>query len=147
MQDEKQNEKTVVHTFQIEVMYQHLDIFGHVNNASYLTLLEEARWDLIETNGYGVDAIKEKQQGPTILDIKIRFKKEMKYKDKAIIKTFYPKVLSKKIMIISQEIQSLDGAVFCEAEFTFGFFDMVKRKLIEPPVEWIRAVKLNEHNT
>ena len=43
-----------VHDYQLVIREQHLDTFGHVNNAKYLEILEEARWDLITGNGYGL---------------------------------------------------------------------------------------------
>ena len=36
-----------VHEYALVIREQHLDTFGHVNNAKYLEILEEARWDLI----------------------------------------------------------------------------------------------------
>jgi acyl-CoA thioester hydrolase len=133
----------VIHTFPFEVLYQHLDIFGHVNNASYLNILEEARWDLIESGGYGINTILERQEGPTILEIQIRFKAEMKFKEKAKVLTYKPKFTHKKIMLLEQQILNSKMELCCQAQFTFGFFDMKKRKLIEPPELWLRAVKAN----
>ncbi len=37
---------------------QHLDTFGHVNNARYLELFEQARWDFITDNGFGLEQVK-----------------------------------------------------------------------------------------
>jgi len=133
--------KEIIHTFPFEVLYQHLDIFGHVNNASYLNILEEARWDLIESGGYGIQTITERQEGPTILEIQIRFKAEMKFKEKAVVQTFKPQFSHKKIMLLEQQILNSKQDICCQAQFTFGFFDMKKRKLIEPPELWLTAVK------
>jgi thioesterase-3 len=36
------------HTTRIRIRGYHLDLYGHVNNARYLELLEEARWSLLE---------------------------------------------------------------------------------------------------
>ena len=33
----------------------HLDTFGHVNNATYLQIYEEARWEFINQNGYATE--------------------------------------------------------------------------------------------
>jgi acyl-CoA thioester hydrolase len=46
-----------IHTYPLTIKETYLDTFGHVNNAMYLALLEEARWDLITTNGYGLKII------------------------------------------------------------------------------------------
>ena len=48
-------------TFVYETLIResHLDTFGHVNNATYLQLYEEARWELITRNGYGLAKVRE----------------------------------------------------------------------------------------
>src|SRR5678815_336967 len=65
------HEKTIV------ISEAHLDSFGHVNNARYLELLEQARWDLITERGHGIDVIRRTRSGPTILEINIRFLREL----------------------------------------------------------------------
>mgnify|MGYP002626401055 CR=1 FL=1 len=67
-------------TYRHEVLIKekHLDTMGHMNNATYLQLFEEARWDLITANGFGLKEIQQKKQGPTILEINLRFKKEIR---------------------------------------------------------------------
>ncbi len=118
----------------------YLDTFGHVNNASYLTLLEEARWDFITKNGYGLKKIQETGLGPTILEIKLVFLKELRLRDKITIET---KIISyeKKIGKLSQKMIR-DGDVCCDAEFIIGLFSLVERKLVLPTPEWLYAVGL-----
>ena len=36
------------HTTEIKIRGYHLDFYGHVNNARYLELMEEARWQMFE---------------------------------------------------------------------------------------------------
>ena len=48
---------------------KHLDTFGHVNNAVYLELYEEARWDMITKNGWGLDKVIKEKIGPIITSI------------------------------------------------------------------------------
>ena len=63
--------KNLVFTFEKMITEIHLDSFGHVNNAMYLQLLEEARWDFIHKRGFGLGVIQEKKIGPVILDLSI----------------------------------------------------------------------------
>ena len=64
-----------IFSYPIYIKESYLDTFGHVNNATYLTLLEEARWDLLNKNSYGLKKIQETGLGPTILEIKLSFLK------------------------------------------------------------------------
>ena len=57
------------HKTKIELRFADIDAFGHVNNAVYLTLFEEARWEFVTNRGYGLKQIQEKQQGPVILAV------------------------------------------------------------------------------
>lgn len=116
----------------------YLDSFGHVNNAVYLTLFEEARWDLITQNGYGLKKIQETQIGPTILEIKLTFLKELRVRENIIIETQLVSY-ERKVGKISQKMIR-DNEVCCEAEIVIGLFDLKERKLILPTPEWLSAI-------
>ncbi len=118
----------------------HLDSFGHVNNAVYAQLYEEARWDFITKNNFGLDRIKELQVGPVILDMKIRFKREMLNRETIKIKSRTSAMVSPKIMVLEQVMYKPNGKVASEAEFTIGFFDMKERKLVDASTEWLHAI-------
>lgn len=132
-----------VHEYDLLIREHHLDTFGHVNNAKYLEILEEARWDLITRNGYSLDEVIRRRLGPTILEINLRFQRELRNRQQIKIKTWlesYPG----KVGRIVQQIWDGDGNQYCEALFVFGLFDVVARKLILPTPEWIKAVGLTE---
>lgn len=129
-------------TFEYDVLIRelHLDSFGHVNNAVYVQLYEEARWDFITKNGFGLDYIQKHQVGPVILDLKVRFKRELKNRDKVKILSRTTQVMGPKIMVLEQSIVTADGKVASDAIFTVGFFDMKERKLIDASPEWLKAI-------
>ncbi len=51
----------------------HTDSFGHVNNARYLELLEEARWQFAEHHGL-IDLLTEANLGFIIMQMNLRFR-------------------------------------------------------------------------
>src|SRR6185312_17375102 len=65
----------------------HLDTFGHVNNAVYLEIFEEARWEIIARNGFGMEHIRATGLGPVILDIHLTFKHELRLRSKVTVRT------------------------------------------------------------
>lgn len=133
-----------IHTYAYVIKETCLDSFGHVNNAAYLTLLEEARWDLVTKNGYGLDEIKKTGLGPTVLSITLNFSKELRARDEIVIET-HMLSYERKIGKILQKIVR-NGEVCCEATFVIGLFDMNKRKLVLPTEAWLRAVGIeNKH--
>ncbi len=72
----------------IVIREEHLDTFGHVNNARYLEIFEQARWDLITDNGFGLDHVKSTGTGPVILEINLRFLREIKNREHLLIQSF-----------------------------------------------------------
>lgn len=124
------------------VLEQYLDVFGHVNNAAYLVLFEQARWDILTKNGYGLETIGQEKKGPVVLDVSLRFKKELKNRERMTIVSCVIDN-NQKIMKMKQEIFKADGELACDAIFTFGFMDLKLRKLIEPTSKWLEAVGIS----
>jgi thioesterase-3 len=58
-------------TFKIRTF--HADSFGHVNNARYLELLEEARWQFAEYHGL-IELLNEQNVGFIIMQMNLRFR-------------------------------------------------------------------------
>jgi thioesterase-3 len=58
-------------TFKIRTF--HADSFGHVNNARYLELLEEARWQFAEHHGL-LELLNEQNVGFIIMQMNLRFR-------------------------------------------------------------------------
>lgn len=129
-----------VFEYELVIKECHLDSFGHVNNAIYVQLYEEARWDFITKNGFGLDVIQRDQVGPVILDLQVRFKREIKNREVIKIQSQTREILSSKMMVLEQKMINSDGKIASEAVFTVGFFDMKTRKLIEAHPSWLKAV-------
>ena len=128
-----------IYRYPLTVLESHLDFMGHVNNAVYFQILEEARWEMITNNGYGVREIQETGIGPIVLDTHVRFRRELRLRQKVFIETqfvSFQKILAK----LAQKITDNEGQIYCEAEFTFGLFDTKRRKLVAPTPLWSKAL-------
>ena len=132
------------HDYEVLIREQHLDTFGHVNNARYLEILEEARWDLITRNGYGLDEVARRRVGPTILEINLRFQRELRNRQRIKIKTWVESYQGKIGKLVQQMWDDREENLCCEAVFTIGLFDMTARKLIPPDAAWLKAMGLTE---
>lgn len=117
-----------------------LDVFGHVNNAVYLEYFEKARWDFIEKGGYGLELIQKMQKGPVILEMNLRFKKELRNRDSIVILSKYKEMKNSLVMILYQEMRKDNGDLAASLELSVGLMDLVKRKLIKPTCEWFEAI-------
>ena len=126
--------------YKYKIKESDLDTFGHVNNASYVRLFEECRWELISEKGYDLKFIQEVQRGPIILGISVRYKKELTVRQNIVI-TCETKSYNKKIGILAQQMIDDSGDVCADAEISFGLFDMKTRKLILPDEKWMAAIQ------
>ena len=131
------------HDYALVIREQHLDTFGHVNNARYLEILEEARWDLVTRNGYGLAEVMRRRIGPTILEINMKFQRELRNRQRITIRSWTESYVG-KIGRFVQQIVDDEGNLCCDALFTIGLFDLNARKLIAPTPEWLKAIGLME---
>lgn len=125
--------------YQMLIKENHLDTFKHVNNATYLALLEEARWDFLSAEGIDLNSIHETGIGPVVLECHIRFLKELRLRETILIES---EILTfeKKIGVMRQDIFNQEKILSAHAQLTFGIFDMKNRKLILPPHQWLIAM-------
>ena len=125
--------------YSLIVRENHLDTFGHMNNAMYLQILEEARWEFITSKGFGLRDIQKIGMGPVVLEWTMKFVKELKLRQKITIES---QTLSYegKTGKLRQDILNDKGEVCFQGVMTFGLFDIRERKLILPTPEWLRAI-------
>ena len=127
------------HEYKTLIRERHLDSFGHVNNAQYSVLFEEARWEMISARGYDLKSVHETQVGTVILESTIRFKRELRLREEIRIQTKVV-ALSRKIITLRHLILKETGEIAAEATFTLGCFDLKERKLRTPTPDWLAAV-------
>jgi len=116
-----------------------LDGYHHVNNARYLDLYERARWDILEKSGLGRDTVHESKIGPVIIEVTVRFSRELLPGEKIkIITTSRRK--NELIFYFDQQMINEEGKVASKAVFTTSLFDLEKRKMIKADEVWLRAM-------
>lgn len=134
-----------VYEYDKEILEQHLDTFGHVNNAVYLQLYEEARWDFITKNGLGLKQILESKIGPVLLDVHMTFKSELGNREKIkIISQARSEMRNKFVMILDQKMVKENGKIASTLTLSVGMMDLKARKLISPSAEWLKALGVEE---
>lgn len=133
--------------YSCKILEHHIDTFGHVNNAITLQILEQARWDFITNGGFGVATIQKMRVGPVILDISVRFKREILLREEIEIESINYWNGKSKIMETHQHIyvfrEDFGKQLATHAEFKVGVMDLEKRKLIDLHPDWIKAVGID----
>jgi acyl-CoA thioester hydrolase len=100
-----------VHEKRIEIRWRDLDNFGHVNNAVYLTYLEEVRDEWIERalgEGAGWDFI--------LARVAIDFRRELTEADDLVVARCSLEGLGTSSVRTREELHTLDGELSAEAE-------------------------------
>lgn len=128
-----------IFSYSLLIKEHHLDTFGHVNNATYLELLEEARWEFLNARGVNLKSIHETGIGPVILEFQLKFLLELRLRQSITIES---QMISfdKKIGIMRQEIFNDEGKLCTQARMVFGVFDLKTRRLILPTAQWLLAI-------
>lgn len=135
-----------IYEYEFTILEHHLDTFGHVNNAVYLELYEEARWDFITKNNLGLKEIMETKIGPVLLDLNLTFKAELKNREKIkVVSQARAEMRNKFIMTLDQKMIKEDGKVASTLTISVGMMDLNARKLIAPTAEWLKALGLEEY--
>lgn len=129
-----------VHEYKFKVLESHLDTFGHINNATYLQLFEEARWDLITERGWGLKEVQTREIGPVILELNLKFKREIKNREIITVVSQSGDMLNKLVMTMHQKMIKENGDVGAILDIHVGLMDLKARKLIKPTSEWLAAV-------
>src|SRR3954447_25270803 len=120
MEDEEmEREQSWHHAFTLLIAERHLDVFGHVNNAVYLEIFEEARWDWITANGFGLREIREAGLGPVLLEARVRFQREVTNRERVLIRSRTVEYRG-KVGRVEQVMTREDGTVACTAEFVIA---------------------------
>ena len=128
------------HEYRTLIRENHLDTFGHVNNAEYLVLFEEARWEMITERGYSLHDVHKTHIGTVVLECSVRFRRELRLREKIVIRTRVKEFPAKRLVTLHQEIIKENGKLGAEATFLMGCFDLKERKLIVPHPNWLAAI-------
>jgi acyl-CoA thioester hydrolase len=74
-----------MHETRLRVRWSELDPYGHVNHAAYLTYLEQARIDALESIGWGMGAIEQAGFRVVVVQADLRFRRAAVAGDDLII--------------------------------------------------------------
>ena len=127
-------------TYEMDILERHLDSFGHVNNATYLEIYEEARWDILEESGRGLEYIIQNKIGPVVLDINITYKKELRNREKIKVESNFEEMKNRLVMTFNQRILNEQKQIVSEIKLSIGVMDLSTRKLLNPSDEWVKAI-------
>ena len=116
-----------------------LDFLGHVNHAKYLSMLEEARWEMISDRGYGLSALQEAMISPLSYKSTFNTKERFAIENASSLRHTRKCHLS-KVGTLEQIVRKENGQIAARATITYGVMDLKQRMLIHPPSIWLKAI-------
>ncbi len=123
----------------LKVRNYHIDGYGHVNNAQYLNLLEEARTQFMDDAGCPLEGFFEQGVYFFITDIHIKFKKPARLGDRLEISVWLP-VMRRAQMKFSQEIRLAgSGEIIANAVVSCGCIK--NNKIIPIPAQFLDVMQ------
>jgi acyl-CoA thioester hydrolase len=134
------------HKTKIEVRFADVDAFGHVNNAKYLTYIEQAR---VKYFNDIVDWLYDwSEEGIILAKADIDFINPILFRDEIIVFTRCARLGNKSFDLQYQIMRYKDGEETLMADCTTVMvaFDYVLKKSIILPDEWKQAIKKYEGN-
>jgi acyl-CoA thioester hydrolase len=101
-----------VHEKRIEIRWRDMDAYGHVNNAAYLTYLEEVRDEWLER----VLGDAGSAWGFVLARVAIDFRNELRQDDDIVVARCRLERIGTSSVRTREELRKLDGTLSAEAE-------------------------------
>jgi acyl-CoA thioester hydrolase len=113
-----------VHEKRVEIRWRDLDAYNHVNNAVYLTYLEEARDEWLE-QALGQDGA---AWGYVLARVAIDFRRELSQDDDQVVASCALARIGNSSVTTREELRTVDGVLAAEAEAVLVAVDPDSRK-------------------
>ncbi|MBK5285451.1 MAG: acyl-CoA thioesterase [Bacteroidia bacterium] len=125
------------HRTKVEVRFADMDSFGHVNNASFLTFIEQARIKYFDDiSGWHYDASKE---GVILAHASLNFIRPLDFKESLSVLTLCTGIGNKSISLVHRIIAGEKEEV-ATAESVVVAFDYTSMKSVSVPQKWRDAI-------
>lgn len=122
-----------VFSVRVKVRGYELDTQGHLNWAEYLHYAEHARWECLAAAGVTQDALIATGFGPVVLDLQVRFRRELRGGDEVDVTCVFGFSSSSRTYEIKQELRRANGQVCASLTSMCGLLDLRDRKLTMDP--------------
>jgi thioesterase III len=111
------------HVTEIKVRGYHVDAYGHVNNARWLELLEEARWRWLE-EAIDLRAWDDAGRGIAVLNIDVTYRRPAVRHDVLVLEAWMTRLGGKACVCRQRATNRATGEVLLDAAITFVLFDL-----------------------
>lgn len=129
-------------TYRTTTTADQVDVMGHLNNAAYLAIFEAARWAVLTETGVRWEELTRLGVGPVILDVALRFRREVGAGQALVVETTY-EPRSPRRFTVQQRMLDPEGGVRATATLSSGFLHVASRRLVDAPPELLAALGID----
>jgi acyl-CoA thioester hydrolase len=115
------------------------DVQGHLNQATYLSYGEHARWSMLQAAGIRQADLVRRGIGPVVLETTIRYHRELLAGDEVEVTCRFVWGEGKTFRV-RQTIRKTDGTVAAEVDAVGGLMDLAARRLVADPRQHFREL-------
>lgn len=125
------------HTAPIQLRFNDIDQFGHVNNSIYFSFYDLGKTEYFSTV---IPEMDWRRYGIVIVHVEVDFLAQIFGNEPISVQTAITEIGNKSFKLSQRVIHNDTEEVKCICESTMVAFDLVKRESIPVPDEWIEAI-------
>lgn len=115
----------MIFTTTMTVRGHQCDAYGHVNNARWVELLEEARWRWLEAGGVDLRAWEEQRQGIAVAKLAVAYRRAAHPLDELEFRCWITRLGGRSACCRQEVFRAGTQEKMLEADLTFVLFDIV----------------------
>jgi len=127
------------YTYSMQVRYADLDAQWHMNNARFLTFLEEARLAYLKQLGLW-DGKSFLDLGMIVADIHIAYKAPVEWGEEIQVALCVDHIGNKSMHMLNEMRNSQDGSLKAQAEVVMVAYDFRKKVAMRVPESWRKKI-------
>ena len=125
--------------YPVQIRYADLDAQWHVNNARFLTILEQARLSYIRQLGLW-DGKSFLDLGLIVADVHIAYKAPIELEEEIQVALRVDRIGNKSMTMIKEKRKTKDGSLKAQAEVVMVTYDFHSKATIPVPESWRKTI-------
>jgi len=129
------------HTLPIQLRFNDVDVFGHVNNTVYFTYYDLGKTEYFTTVHPSLDL---QRYGIVVVHIEADFVSQILGTDPVAVETAVVEIGNKSMTMVQRVINTKTNEVKCYCKSILVAFDLQKHDSMEIPEEWKESISAFE---
>ena len=129
------------HILPIQLRFNDIDVYGHVNNTVYFTYYDLGKSEYFFSVNPQIDFSK---QGVVVVHIDANFLVQIRATENIAVQTTVTEIGNKSITLLQRVVDTNSGEVKCTCKSILVAFDLEEGNSMEIPEDWKEAISAYE---